>query len=194
MPKLQDTQIFATDRMIQRFFTRTEKHIELVMKNLTVMTDFKSLSRRALEGRGISHDRSKFEHAERLGYTWLTWWYDRKAAGTPCQYPDGVEGVVEGALEHHRRTNRHHPEAHRSPNAMGLLDVVEMVCDWTAISQELSGEFGSCTGWAAVNIEMRWDFSSPKKALIFETIRELDRRNLERVGSTISDQMRKEAA
>jgi hypothetical protein len=55
------------------------------------------------------------------------------------------------------------------------LDLVEMVCDWTAIAQENGGD-RSARGWAERNIA-RWSFSRPMRGFIFLTIDELDRRN-----------------
>lgn len=37
------------------------------------------------------------------------------------------------ALDHHYAHNRHHPECHADGvNDMTLIDLIEMVCDWTA--------------------------------------------------------------
>ena len=47
-----------------------------------------------------------------------------------------MEDLVRSAIDHHVTTNRHHPEFHADPNDMTDVDVIEMVCDWTAMSQE----------------------------------------------------------
>ena len=36
------------------------------------------------------------------------------------------------AIQHHVTTNRHHPEFHADANDMSDVDLIEMVCDWTA--------------------------------------------------------------
>ena len=43
---------------------------------------------------------------------------------------------------------------------MSSLDLVEMVCDWTAMSQEYKQ--GSCIGYVKENID-KWGFSEAKK-------------------------------
>lgn len=41
--------------------------------------------------------------------------------------------AMKPALDHHYASNRHHPEHHTNGvNDMTLLDLIEMVCDWTA--------------------------------------------------------------
>lgn len=40
------------------------------------------------------------------------------------------------AIDHHVRTNRHHPEHFtRGVNGMNLVDILEMACDWIAASK-----------------------------------------------------------
>ena len=58
---------------------------------------------------------------------------------------------------------------------MTTLDVVEMVADWMAMSQE----YGSiCEDFAKNNIgpEKRWNFSPAKQELIYEIIQEMEKR------------------
>src|SRR5262249_44049812 len=127
-----------------------------------------------LEARARVHDLSKYSDRERLGYIWLTWMYEQQ--GKRFEVPNGVADLVEQSLRTHRERNAHHPEAHRSPDTMSVLDLVEMVCDWTAIAQENEGDGGSARVWAERNIS-RWGFSRSTRTFIFLTIDELDRRN-----------------
>ena len=50
---------------------------------------------------------------------------------------------------------------------MSTLDLVEMVSDWIAMSQEYKD--GSCLKYVEANIE-QWGFSEERKVLIFKYI------------------------
>ena len=156
--------------MIERFVRRTRRHIALVGANLAKMTGYIGLGHAELDERAREHDLSKFDEREREGYIWLTWIYDCR----PADVAPEIARAVERALDVHRRRNAHHPEAHLVPDAMSVLDLVEMVCDWTAIAQENGG--ASARPWALANLT-RWAFSRPARDFIFVTIDELDRRN-----------------
>ncbi|WP_394838758.1 DUF5662 family protein [Pendulispora rubella] len=162
-----------TEAMVARFEARTRMHIGLVAKNLLLLQGYMGLERSELEARARVHDQSKFDDSERTGYIWLTWRYDSKAV---FEYPEGIQTTVEQALRHHRMRNLHHPEAHATPDAMGILDLVEMVCDWTAIAQELHAGAGSARSWAEDNLG-KWPFSPGKRHFVLATIDELDRRH-----------------
>ena len=56
---------------------------------------------------------------------------------------------------------------------MSTLDLVEMVSDWTAMSQEYKQK--SCVGYVKEHID-DWGFSEEKKKLIFQYINEIDSR------------------
>ena len=161
--------------MIDRFVRRTRRHIELVGANLAQLAGYVGLRHAELDARAREHDLSKFDERERLGYVWLTWIYHCKEQGRPFEPSPQISDTVARALDTHRRRNAHHPEAHRSPDTMSVLDLVEMVCDWTAIAQENGGR--SARPWASVNIS-RWPFSRAARDFVFVTIDELDRRNL----------------
>jgi hypothetical protein len=163
--------------MEQLFVERTQLHQTWVQKNLLLMTGYLDLPFAVLDEAAAQHDQSKFNEPERTAYIWLTWLYHCKNNDIPFDYPCGVEAIVLHGWQHHIRSNSHHPEAHASPDNMSDLEIVEMVCDWTAISQELNLNGGSCMPWARLHIDKKWRFSSARKDLIFATIRELDKRN-----------------
>lgn len=95
--------------------------------------------------RSLIHDASKFDPEERIPYIWLTEFYRCKRDCEPFIYPDGMEQRVRDAIAHHMSRNRHHPEFHADPNDMTEVDLIEMVCDWTAMAQE----FKQCGGMLA---------------------------------------------
>jgi hypothetical protein len=76
---------------------------------------------RLLIARGMVHDVSKFYGIE--------WEYLENGQDVP-------EEGRKLAIEHHRRTNEHHPEYWGGVASMPEVAVAEMVCDWYARSQE----------------------------------------------------------
>lgn len=59
-----------------------------------------------------------------------------------------MKELVYSNIENHKKNinNRHHPESKAHDNSnMTMLDLIEMVCDWTAISQEYGNL--SCKKW-----------------------------------------------
>ena len=53
--------------------------------------------------------------------------------------------------------------------------MVEMVCDWTAMSQEYGEK--SCRKWVTENIDKKFKFSEERKKEIWEVIEYLDKVN-----------------
>ncbi|ELR99915.1 hypothetical protein GLO73106DRAFT_00037680 [Gloeocapsa sp. PCC 73106] len=111
-----------------------------------------------------------------MPYIWLTEFHRRRRNGEAFTYPDGVEEQVKAAIQHHVTTNRHHPEFHASPEDMSDVDVIEMVCDWTAITQEIGENGGSARQWADKTIGNRrhFNFGDAKKQFIYRVMNDLD--------------------
>ena len=78
-------------------------------------------------------------------------------------------------MRHHVSHNRHHPEFHDDPNEMTDVDLIEMVCDWTAMSEEFGQDGGSARGWAMKTIGERVAFNDENTRFVFEVIEQLDR-------------------
>ena len=91
-------------------------------------------------------------------------------------YPDGMEDQVRHAIEHHMSVNRHHPEFHEDPNHMSEVDLIEMVCDWTAMAQEFGQDGGSARGWAEKTIGHRVHFDQEHRDVVYAMIDLLDSR------------------
>lgn len=162
-----------TAEMIAFFEQRTWEHIQRVRRYLELLA---GVTDHAIElrQRAHLHDMSKFEEPERLGYIWITDYYRHHRRGHKYQYPAGVQPIAEAAKLHHYRTNRHHIEFHASPADMTDVDLMEMVCDWTAMSQEFDEPNASAYGWARKVLSTRWKFPKPRELFIMETIRLLD--------------------
>lgn len=153
------------------FESRTQKHIQMVRRNLEKFENFQGLTLLELRQRGWLHDRSKFSDSEINAYTELTWCYHTHN----FEQNEEVKHLIAQGLKNHALKNRHHPEAHEDVNSMTILDLVEMIADWTAIAQE-NGKT-SCHEWAEQNITNKWSFSEEKKRFIFKLIQEMDHRN-----------------
>ncbi len=160
--------------MVEFFHRRTSEHIERVRKCLTLLARVTEYGDELTE-RARVHDASKFGAEERIPYVWLTEYHRCRKSGEQFEYPEGMAERVQQAIRHHVTTNRHHPEFHASPNDMSDVDLIEMVCDWTAMAQEFGQDGGSARGWADKSIGKRVAFNSDKRQFIYQVIDALDR-------------------
>ena len=126
--------------------------------------------------RALVHDASKFGPAERVPYIWLTEFHRCRQCDEPFTYPAGVKEQVRAAIDHHVTTNRHHAEFHADANDMTDVDLIEMVCDWTAMSQEFNQDGGSARGWADKTIGTKFQFNDDKRQFVYDMIDLLDSR------------------
>lgn len=163
-----------TPEMIEFYERRTNEHIERVRRCLILLASVTEFSTELIE-RAKIHDTSKFGPEERIPYVWLTEFHRCRRNGEPFEYPEEVEEAVRRAIRHHVTSNRHHPEFHSDPNEMSKVDLIEMVCDWTAMSQEYDQDGGSARGWADKTIGNRITFNDDNRQFIYQIIDELDR-------------------
>jgi hypothetical protein len=168
------TSVVRPTTEMQAFFARrTKEHIERVRQCIFLIAD-KTPYADELRQRAAVHDDSKFSDAEREPYTWLTEYYRCRRVNEPFSYPPGVTDLVRLAIEHHVTSNRHHPDFHSDPNEMSDVDLIEMVCDWTAMSIEFGQDEGSARGWADKTIGDRVLFNPERRAFVYQTIDLLD--------------------
>ena len=97
-----------------------------------------------LERRSLVHDVSKFEEEEFEGFARI----NRVARDHPygsAEYRAALK-QEKPTIQRHYHGNRHHPEYWDAPEhnmgttMMGLLDLVEMVCDWWAAWKVYDGQ------------------------------------------------------
>ena len=169
-----------TAAMIEFYERRTIAHIERVRTCLAVMADITEHGAELLI-RGRDHDVSKFGPEERIPYIWLTEFHRCRRNGEFFHYPVGVAEQIEGAVRHHMSVNRHHPEFHLQPDDMSDVDLIEMVCDWTAMAQEFDQNGGSARGWADKVIGTRVHFGARHRQFVYSMIELLDQ-HLNHVG------------
>ena len=164
-----------TPEMIEFYERRTIAHIGRVRSCLDVMAEMTEYGAELLI-RGQDHDASKFESEERIPYIWLTEFHRCRRNGEYFLYPEGVAEQVEEAVRHHMSVNRHHPEYHPDPDEMSEVDLIEMVCDWTAMAQEFDQNGGSARGWADKVIGIRVHFGPRHRQFVYSMIELLDQR------------------
>ena len=81
--------------------------------------------------RAIVHDFSKFSDQEAPYFAEANK-LNNLTYGSP-EYKRMITVTLKPALKHHYENNSHHPEYHKGGvNEMGLLDQIEMLCDWKA--------------------------------------------------------------
>jgi hypothetical protein len=171
---MQPEQVEPTPQMLAFYERRTKEHIERVRRCLTLLAEVTDSGAELIE-RAKVHDASKFGPEERIPYVWLTEYHRCRRTGEPFEYPEGMAERVRQAIHHHVTSNRHHPESHADPNDMSDVDLIEMVCDWTAMAQEFDQDGGSARGWADKTIGTRVAFNADKRRFIYQMIEELDR-------------------
>ena len=171
---MQTDPIEPTAEMLAFYERRTNEHIERVRRCLTLLARVTGHGDELLE-RARAHDASKFGPEELIPYVWLTEYHRCRRGGEPFEYPEGVAEAVRRAIRHHVTANRHHPEFHADPNDMSEVDLIEMVCDWTAMAQEFGQDGGSARGWADKTVGERVAFNAEKRRFIYRMIEVLDR-------------------
>jgi hypothetical protein len=164
--------MIPTFEMFNYFYTRTNKHIQLVQKHANIIENkFPNLFK-GLYNQSLSHDSTKFTNPELIPYVLLTW-------KKKCD-KEQIEFIIDNnlitfATEHHVKNNRHHPEFHTSQinvinpnnrdeptkhiiNATSMLnvDIGEMIADWAAVSEELKTNIQD---WKNKNVGIRWKFT-----------------------------------
>ena len=131
--------IIPTQEMIDFYEKRTKEHIQRVQKNIkkymNVVKD--GYDKSELSKRIKTHDKSKYSDQEYIPYVWLSWQKKEEREGRSFDVHMDVKNIVDMAWNHHKSKNRHHPEYHNNPkHDMSNEDIIEMVCDWAAMSQE----------------------------------------------------------
>lgn len=141
-------------------------HKQNLMETLDLSEDqFKDFSNKLIQ-RGEQPDLSKYSEPEKIAYIYLNWkFYQEKTYLKKYEYPEGIEKIVKQAIQHHYQHNSHHSEFHcykedgtqEEDKAkikdllknMSHLDLLEMVADWMAISQEYGTK---CIDYATATI------------------------------------------
>lgn len=127
-----------------------------------------SFSRQLID-RARQHDASKLSEPEKSMYDVFRPRLDSEALGSEENKRTLIE--MGDALKHHYRSNRHHPEHFvNGIDGMTLVDLVEMVCDWSAASKRKDPNGKVNLQWA----RDRFEISEQLLEIIRNTIDEID--------------------
>ena len=170
-----------TKEMVAFYKERTDGHVNRVkdnMVNYILKSRITGPEAAELKKRGEDHDKSKYLEPEYTPYLWLTEYHRQKnVEGKKFKYPPGIKVEVDAAVKHHLKNNRHHPAFHKSPSDMSKSDIIEMVCDWAAMSQELAKENWKVDlkKWADdhVGAGKEWNFTKDQTKEIYNIIKVL---------------------
>ena len=134
-------------RAIARHIRNVEDNCLLLGEKLVMRGEI-DLGHR-LAANGYVHDASKFHGIE----------WDHMAPGQPT-VEEGAKLKLKLAVQHHNRTNPHHPEYWGDIRLMPRLYIAEMVADWKARSEE----FGtSLRDWIDEVATKRFHFEKEEK-------------------------------
>jgi len=104
----------------------TLKHISSVQNKMLELA-------KQLIDRALQHDRSKIEEPELSGFANAPDLSSMKY--NSLEYNENLKKLQE-TLDHHYANNRHHPQHFKNGvNDMNLLDLLEMLCDWSDSSK-----------------------------------------------------------
>lgn len=177
-----------TKEMEDWFEERTNRHINLVKKYAKLVEEYDPIKYKGIINQVENHDASKFEEPERTPYIKLTWKHkfdNYKSYKIPNKLDD--EEINKATL-HHVLNNNHHPEKWQDKQKdlinkqdrdkppkeivdgtkMPDMQLIEMFCDWSAMSEELKKN--TVKEWADKNINIRWKFTDDQKDLIYDLI------------------------
>ena len=111
-----------------------ENSIKSTLEHKELVKDFMGIIIDDLVLRSIHHDDSKLKEPEKTLFDEYSSKLKDCTYGSP-EYKEFLKGL-KPALDHHYAVNSHHPEQY--PNGiedMDLVDLIELICDWTASSR-----------------------------------------------------------
>lgn len=148
-----------------------EKHIQATLAHRQlVKTLMDTLIMRLVE-RTIVHDESKLHEPELEAFALVTPKLATTTYGSE-EYKVNLRSI-KPAVDHHQKSNRHHPEWHGEKGlaGMNLVDLIEMICDWKAAT--LRHNDGDIRRSIEIN-QKRFGYSDELKAILLNTIESLE--------------------
>jgi len=115
--------------------------------------------------RALLHDNSKFRPSEAKGFIKIM-----NLKTDDKEYFD-VLSLIAKEVNIHYKNNKHHPQHYKNGiDDMGLIDIIEMVCDWKASSIQRNN-FG--TGELMIGIQKnRFNISGQLTKILLNTIKD----------------------
>jgi len=142
------------------------------MKHIRIVQTFLCEVMKELLRRSVRHDDTKLNPPEEEIFEIYTDKLKNCTYGSD-EYKQYL-AEMKPALDHHYKCNRHHPEHFPiGIKGMNLIDLIEMLCDWTAASmRHADGDI-----WNSIEInQKRFGYSDELKQILLNTV---DALNLE---------------
>ena len=179
------------NKKILWFYLRIIKHITEVMKNVSDIVENSDVIEKynldvvTIFENVLKHDRTKFIEPQLSAYIEISWKYYVEQKDNNEKYPlndvlssnatmlhivnethhpehwDQSFLVTPGKLNLSERDNL--PEVSVNGTSMPLENILEMVCDWTAVSNERGNKVRK---WYEMNNGKRWIFTDEQQDLI----------------------------
>jgi len=138
VPNMQDNAVINEGRVVdntggppvvvdidevRKVAESVREHVENVQAALMCFCD-------ELRSRAFKHDRSKLSKEELELYTFFC----KSIVGVAYNSPEYHQLLKDYPFfEYHARRNDHHPEYFEDVSEMGLMALIEMVCDWHGV-------------------------------------------------------------
>ena len=172
------------EEMVDYFRYTQINHVGDVQTNLRMFIDHFDdvLIKAQLGERYLTHDESKWSTPEFEPYVWRYWRTKWRADGavdkrfTEAFQSEAVHRYITKAVWHHVQHNRYHPEYHLDHDDMTQIDLIEMVYDWYAMSEQHESNIND---WVAYVVPRRYHFSADKVATIHQLIEILQQKKRE---------------
>lgn len=115
-----------TKEELEFYYQDTRLHILNVQKQMSKAIE-------ELTKRSYNHDASKYDVEESHTYARVVPMFKGKVYGTPEH--KAVGDLLGDAWNHHEQNNDHHTGFHANGVIdMNLMSIIEMLCDWKAVS------------------------------------------------------------
>lgn len=125
------------------FLTKSSQFAFEVLVNFTFF-ELESAIKELSKGRIYEHDLSKYSEEEFEPYRAKYYPTEKETSGLTDEAKSLIEKNAGIAWQHHYRTNPHHPKywidkETGNPIDMDLISIIEMICDWEAMSIKFGG-------------------------------------------------------
>lgn len=123
------------------------------------------------KGRIYDHDMSKYSDEEFEPYRAKYYATEKESSGLTDEEKTELDRKADLAWKHHYENNPHHPKywldkETNKPTDMDLISIIEMICDWEAMSMKFDG---NTIDWYANDAdEEKTDMTDRTKSIVEE--------------------------
>lgn len=148
-------RIFRHQTLVKNLMLKCAKYLDFDLKDII--------------NRAENHDKSKLSDQEYLGSMLM---------GLKHEYNQELneqeQKTIDETILIHYNNNSHHPEHYSNCNQMTNLDLLEMVCDWTARAMEKTPQTPSATNFASQNVGSKYNFEQAHINTVYQYIKIMD--------------------